>query len=72
MGPPVRAMESTPDPNADLVGHVFLVEMPGHGLVEGTVLGSWPLGSLYVELETAHGRTVRVAAQARRSKELNA
>jgi hypothetical protein len=53
---------STPDPNADLSGYVFPVDMP-QGVVDGTVIGSASWISAYVELETEHGRTVRVAAQ---------
>jgi hypothetical protein len=57
------------DPNADLVGHALLVEMP-KGLVEGTVTGSALWSSAYVVIETTLGLTVRVAAQVRRQKEL--
>jgi hypothetical protein len=57
------------DPNADLSGYVFRVET-SKGVVDGTVIGSASWSSAYVELETEHGRTVRVAAQVRRRKEL--
>jgi hypothetical protein len=61
---------STPDLNADLVGLVLTVMTP-RGVVDGTVIGSAPWSSAYVELETEAGPTVRVAAQVRRWKELN-
>ena len=60
---------STPDPNADLSGYVFPVEMP-EGVVEGTVTGSASWSPAYVVIETPLGPTVRVAAQVRRRKEL--
>lgn len=63
-------MESTPDPNADLVGQALRVEMPKAGVVDATILGSASWSSMYVELETEHGRTVRLASLVRRGREL--
>lgn len=67
-GKPAPPVLSTRDPNADLVGHTFPVDAGG----VGTVVGTWRLNSAYVEVDTVKGRTVRVAAQVRRGKELSA
>lgn len=57
----------THDPNADLVGLTFPVDTGGLGVVVGT----WPPSAAYVEVDTPAGPTLRVAAQVRRSKEIN-
>jgi hypothetical protein len=55
---------TTTDPNADLIGLLVPIE-GGH---RGIVLGSAPWDPTYVEVDTPHGATVRVAAQVRREK----
>lgn len=56
---------STPDPNADLIGHRFPTD-----LGTGSVVCSVGWNTAYVYVETPAGITVRVAAQVRRRKEL--
>ena len=58
----------SPDPNADLIGLTFPVDSGGVGTVTGSA--SWD--SAYVEVQTEAGPTVRVAAQVRRRRELDA
>lgn len=62
---PVPDHPST-DPNADLIGHRFLVDTGEVGIVRGSA----PWSSLYVEIDTESGPTVRVATQVRREKGL--
>lgn len=56
---------TTPDPNADLIGHTFPVDTGGLG----TVVRTAPWNPAYVEVDTEAGPTVRRAEHVRLEKE---